>query len=275
MSEKFSVLLSVYKNENPKYLERAIESIYFDQTLKPNEIILVEDGPLTNDLYKVIETLKKKLKNILKIVKLEKNSGLGKALEIGISQCSNELIARMDSDDISNKKRFEKQVECFKKNKNLCIVGTNISEFIGDEKNIVSKRNVPEKDLEIREYLKKRCPFNHVSVMLKKSAVIEAGNYKEIFWNEDYYLWIRMYNSEQKFYNLQEELVNVRIGKEMYKRRGGVKYFKSEFELQNYMLKKNIIGKNQYLVNIFLRFTLQILLPSKIRGYIFKKFARN
>lgn len=274
MYEKFSVLISVYKNENPKYLERAIESIYFEQILKPNEIILVEDGPLTNKLYEVIETLKKKLKNILKIVKLEKNSGLGKALEIGITQCSNELIARMDSDDISNKKRFKKQIECFKKNKNLCIVGTNISEFIGDEKNIVSKRSVPEKDLEIRKYLKKRCPFNHVSVMLKKSAVIAAGSYKEMFWNEDYYLWIRMYSSEQKFYNIQEELVNVRIGKEMYRRRGGFKYFKSEFKLQNYMLEKNIIGRNQYLINIFLRFTIQVLLPSQVRGYIFKKFAR-
>lgn len=120
MYEKFSVLISVYKNENPKYLERAIESIYFEQILKPNEIILVEDGPLTNKLYEVIGTLKKKLKNILKIVKLEKNSGLGKALEIGITQCSNELIARMDSDDISNKKRFKKQIECFKKIK-ICV----------------------------------------------------------------------------------------------------------------------------------------------------------
>lgn len=156
----------------------------------------------------------------------------------------------------------------------MCIVGTNISEFIGDEKNIVSKRSVPEKDLEIRKYLKKRCPFNHVSVMLKKSAVIAAGSYKEMFWNEDYYLWIRMYSSEQKFYNIQEELVNVRIGKEMYRRRGGFKYFKSEFKLQNYMLEKNIIGRNQYLINIFLRFTIQVLLPSQVRGYIFKKFAR-
>lgn len=100
MKEKFSVLLSVYKNEKPEYLKSAIESIYFAQTLKPSEIILVEDGPLTVELYDVIRELKVKLENTLKIVKLEKNSGLGIALNKGIFECENELVARMDTDDI-------------------------------------------------------------------------------------------------------------------------------------------------------------------------------
>ena len=138
MNYNFSVLLSVYYKEKPEFLEKSIESIYFNQTLKPDEIVLVEDGPLTKELYSSIKKLKNKIGiNILKVVSLEKNMGLGNALRIGIKRCSNELIARMDTDDISYSNRFEKQVNFFKENPDTDVLGTFMTEFVGNSNNFI------------------------------------------------------------------------------------------------------------------------------------------
>ena len=273
--EKFSVLMSVYYKENPIYLKEAIESIYDKQILKPTEIVLVEDGKLTEELYQEINRQKKKLKDILKIVRLEKNSGLGKALNIGVLNCTNELIARMDSDDISCSERFLKQVECFKDNKNIDIVGSNISEFINNINNIVGVRTVYEKDIDIKKDMKKRCSLNHVTVMFKKSKILEVGNYLEWFYNEDYYLWLRLLKNNAVFENISESLVFVRVGMEMYERRGGVKYFKSEVNIQKYMLENKMITQIEYFRNIFIRFVIQILLPNRLRKFIYLKLLRS
>lgn len=273
--EKFSVLMSVYYKENPIYLKEAIESIYDKQILKPTEIVLVEDGKLTEELYQEIKRQKKKLKDILKIVRLEKNSGLGKALNIGVLNCTNELIARMDSDDISCSERFLKQVECFKDNKNIDIVGSNISEFINNINNIVGVRTVYEKDIDIKKDMKKRCSLNHVTVMFKKSKILEVGNYLEWFYNEDYYLWLRLLKNNAVFENISESLVFVRVGMEMYERRGGVKYFKSEVNIQKYMLENKMITQIEYFRNIFIRFVIQILLPNRLRKFIYLKLLRS
>lgn len=275
MDEKFSVLMSVYYKENPIYLKEAIESIYDKQILKPTEIVLVEDGKLTEELYQEINRQKEKLKNILKIVKLEKNSGLGKALNVGVLNCTNELIARMDSDDISSSERFLKQVECFKDNENIDIVGSNISEFINDINNIVGVRVVYENDIDIKKDMKKRCSLNHVTVMFRKSKILEVGNYLEWFCNEDYYLWLRLLKNNAIFKNISESLVFVRVGMEMYGRRGGMKYFKSEVGIQKYMLKNKIIIQIEYFRNISIRFLVQILLPNWLRKIIYLKILRN
>ncbi|MDR2556703.1 MAG: glycosyl transferase, partial [Bacteroidales bacterium] len=150
-----------------------------------------------------------------------------------------------------------------------------ISEFINTVDNIVGIRIVPLLDKDIKTYLKKRCPFNHVTVMMKKSDVIKSGNYLDWFWNEDYYLWIRMMLAGCKFKNLNDILVNVRVGNDMYRRRGGKKYFQSEIRLQKYMLDNHIIGVVTYCCNVFIRLIIQILLPNKIRGIIFQKLFRN
>lgn len=275
MDEKFSVLMSVYYKENPIYLKEAIESIYDKQILKPTEIVLVEDGKLTEELYQEINRQKEKLKNILKIVKLEKNSGLGKALNVGVLNCTNELIARMDSDDISSSERFLKQVECFRDNENIDIVGSNISEFINDINNIVGIRVVYENDIDIKKDMKKRCSLNHVTVMFRKSKILEVGNYLEWFCNEDYYLWLRLLKDNAIFKNISESLVFVRVGMEMYGRRGGIKYFKSEVGIQKYMLKNKIIIQIEYFRNISIRFLVQILLPNWLRKIIYLKILRN
>lgn len=272
--EKYSVLMSVYYKENPEYLTKAIESM-LNQTIKPNEFIIVKDGPLTKELDKVINQFAEKNKDVFNVISLKQNVGLGVALSEGVKKAKNELIARMDSDDISSYNRCEKQLKIFDKNNDLAVVGTNMTEFIGNETNIISKRVVPEKNEEIIKYLRKRCPLNHVTVMFKKSKILEVGNYLEMHYNEDYYLWVRLFLNGDKFYNIQDDLVNVRVGKEMYRRRGGYKYFISERKIQKYMLKNKVIGKGTYIDNVLKRFILQVLMPNWLRGFIFKKLARE
>ena len=155
------------------------------------------------------------------------------------------------------------------------IVGGQIEEFIDDVENIIGKREVPLSDDNIKTYMKKRCPMNQVTVMFKKKDIIKAGNYLDWYSNEDYYLWIRMALNNLKFQNIDDTLVYVRVGKEAYQRRGGKKYFLSEFRLQNYMLKKGIISVPRWIINVAERFVLQIVMPNKLRGIIFQKLARR
>ena len=272
--EKYSVLMSLYYKEKPEFLKQAIRSM-IDQTIKPDEIVIVYDGKLTPELYQTMDEFINKFPGLFTIIKNKKNMGLGLSLNRGLEVCRNEFIARMDTDDISLLDRCEKQLNLFKKNSNLDICSGYIDEFIGEPGNIVSTRCVPKNNEEIYEYIKKRCPINHVAAMFKKKSVINAGGYLDCFWNEDYYLWIRMYEKKAIFANIDNPLVLVRIGKEMYQRRGGKKYFKSEIFLQNYMLKKKIINYHTYILNIIKRFIVQILLPSKIRGIVFRKYARR
>ena len=272
--EKYSVLMSLYIKEKPEYLDTAIKSM-IDQTLKPDEIVIVKDGPITIELQNIIDKYIKEYPNLFNIVGYEENKGLGYALNFGLKHCKNELVARMDTDDISKLSRCEEQINLFKKYPEIDIIGGDISEFIDFENNIVSYRRVPKSDEEIKEYLKTRCPFNHMSVMFKKSSVVKSGGYIDLFWNEDYYLWIRMVEKKCKMANTGTILVNVRVGKDMYQRRGGKKYFESEKFLQDYMLNKRVINKKIYILNVLKRFIVQIILPNSIREWVFKNFARN
>lgn len=269
---KFSVAMCTYCKDNPVWLETAIESI-LNQTVAPSEVVLVVDGSVPQELNSVIEGYA--LNPIFKIIKLKENMGHGIARKIGLDNCSNELVAIMDSDDISAPQRFERQLALFESDDKLDIVGGNITEFIGESTNIVGKRIVPVVDTDIKEYLKFRCPMNLVTVMFKKSAVESVGGFIDWYCEEDYYLWVRMYLANMKFANTSEVLVNVRVGKDMYNRRGGIKYFKSEAKLQKYMLDNKIIGFGTYLSNVAKRLIVQVLMPNKIRGFIFKKFARE
>ena len=157
----------------------------------------------------------------------------------------------------------------------LSIVGGTISEFIDNPDNVVGLRVCPLTNVEIREYMKARCALNHVAVMFRKSEVLRVGNYQDWFWNEDYYLWIRMQLAGCKFANLLDILVNVRVGKDMYARRGGWKYFRSEEGIQRYMLKHKLIGLHRYLYNVIIRFILQVAMPNCVRGWVFRTFARK
>ncbi|WP_455268020.1 sugar transferase [Ruminococcus sp.] len=268
-NKKYSVLMSLYKKEKPEYLRLAIDSM-LNQTVPPDEIVMVEDGPLTDELYAVLDEYP-----MLHRVKNETNLGLGISLQKGLLATKNDVVARMDTDDIAVISRCEKQLEFLNNNPDISVVGGQIEEFIGSPDHIVAKRIVPLKDIELKEFNKKRCPFNHMTVMFKKKDIIEAGSYQDWFWNEDYYLWIRLALAGKKFANLPDVLVLVRTGEDMYQRRGGIKYFKSEAKLQKFMLDNNIINKPRYLINISERLVLQVLMPNKLRGWIFRTFARN
>lgn len=268
--EKYSVLMSLYAKEDPENFETALLSM-INQTVHPDEIVLVEDGPLTNELYKVVE----KYKSQLRIIVNKQNMGLGLALNKGLQSCKNELVARMDTDDIAELDRCEKQLFFFKTHPSITIVGGQIEEFIANPAEVIGKRVVPEIDSQLKLFMKKRCPFNHMTVMFKKSDVMRVGNYQDWYWNEDYYLWIRLALEGFQFANLPDTLVHARVGIDMYERRGGKKYYKSEIAIQKFMLKKGIIGFVTYLINCSKRLMIEIILPARIRGWIFKKFARE
>lgn len=268
----FSVLMSVYFKEKPEYLSKSLDSV-FEQTVKPTEVVLVEDGKLTEELDEVIALYEKKYKDILKVVKYEKNRGLGIALHDGLLECSNEIVFRMDTDDICLPTRFEKQLKVFNE-QNVDIVGSNITEFDETMENKTSERIVPETDEEIKKMAKKRNPMNHMTVAYKKSSVIAAGNYQDMMYFEDYYLWARMINNGCKFYNVQETLVNVRGGNDMIKRRGGKKYIKPIINFEKALLKLKIINRFQYMKNVTQRVGVS-LIPNSIRFMLYKKALRK
>jgi len=255
---KFSVLLSIYHKEKPDYFDRCMQSIWGEQTVKPNEIVIVEDGRLTEELYICLGEWEKKIGSSLKRIVLKENKGLGKALNIGVKQCSYEFVARMDTDDISYPYRFEKQIQVLR-NKDIDICSSWVNEFELDEHDITSCKKLPEHNLELIVYAKKRNPLNHPVVMYKKSIVQNAGGYKDMPGFEDYYLWVRMMKEGAKFYNIQEPLVNMRAGYGQIERRSGLKYAISELKFQKELLKLKFITLSEFIQNITIRFISRVL----------------
>jgi len=270
---KFSVSICVYNGDNADHFDAAMNSI-FNQTLMPDEVVLVVDGPVNDGINAVIEKYESQFES-LKVVRSPENVGHGNARRLGLENCSHELVALMDADDICEKDRFQKQIKVFEDNPKISIVGGQITEFIDNTNNVVGKRTVPVEDMQIKNYMQKRCPMNQVTVMFNKQDIEKVGGYIDWYCEEDYYLWIRMALADMKFYNLPDVLVNVRVGNEMYQRRGGIKYFKSEAQIQKLMLSKGLISVPRYLINVGQRFVLQVLMPNRLRGFIFKMFARE
>lgn len=269
----FSVLMSVYKNDNPLFFRQAIDSV-INQTAKPDEIVLVVDGPVSDELKATIDTLVHEIAE-LNVIWLQNNQGHAIARQTALMAARNEFVAVMDADDISIGNRFEKQLNIFEKYPDVTVVGGLINEFIAEPSNVIGTRIVPKQDMQIKKYMKSRCPMNLVTVMMRKSHLLEVGGYIDWYCEEDYYLWIRLALAEYKFYNIQENLVDVRVGSEMYQRRGGWRYFKSEAKLQHYMWKHEIICFIHYLYNVTIRFIVQVAMPNSLRGWVFRTFARR
>lgn len=268
----FSVAMCVYGGDNAEWFRSAVDSVIC-QTAAPSEIVLVVDGPVPEILDEQIRKYEKD--PMFHVVRLEQNVGHGNARRIGLENCKFDLVALMDADDLSLPNRFEEQLKRFAEEDGVAVVGSDIVEFEGTPENRLGQRTVPERDADIKKYMKKRCPMNQVTVMFRKDAVQKAGGYQDWFCDEDYYLWVRMALNGATFANTGTTLVNVRIGQDMYARRGGWKYFKSEAKLQKFMRKNGLIGFGRYFVNVTERFILQVLMPNRLRGWVFRKVARK
>lgn len=270
---KFSVCIAVYMGNEASHFREAVLSIYHQSTV-PDEIVVVQDGPVSPAVEGVLAELQASI-SILRIVRLEQNVGHAIARQKGMEAARNEWIAIMDSDDIAVPNRFELQLKAIDQHPEVSVVGGLIREFVENPAVPVGMRLVPQLDAEIKEYMKARCPMNFVTVMMRKSHVQAVGGFIDWYCEEDYYLWVRLALAGYRFYNLQDNLVNVRVGEEMYQRRGGLRYFKSEERLQRYMRKKHLISPFRYLYNVAIRFAVQVAMPNKVRGWVFKMFARN
>ena len=268
----FSVLLCLYYKERPDFLSQSLDSV-FNQTVLPNEVVLVEDGPLTDELYAVVEAYRSKYPQ-LRVVKLPCNGGLGKALNVGLQHCSYDLVARMDTDDIAYPDRFEKQLNVFRSDPKVDLCGAWIAEFEGEPSHVVSVRKVPEKHGEIYRYAKQRSPVNHPVVMFRKSAVLKAGGYLHFPLFEDYYLWARMLMNGACFYNLPESLLYFRFSPDMFRRRGGWRYAMTELRLQWLFYRISFIGIPLMLKNCAIRLAAR-LMPNQLRSTLYKRLIRS
>jgi glycosyltransferase involved in cell wall biosynthesis len=273
---KISVLMSVYAKDNHEHLKKAIDSVGLNQTLKPSQIVIVKDGPVSAKISKTIDDCRKTVPDInFTIVEKEHNQGLAAALNSGLMVCENEWIARMDADDISVNERFVKQVEYISVHPETSVLGTCIAEFEEDENLLIRKRVVPVEYLDICKMAKTRNPINHMSVMMKKDAVVKAGGYSENFGTlEDYKLWLDLILRGHKFHNLSECLVKVRIGNGFISRRSDKRSIDDWSKIQEYMVLHKFIGKKKAALN---NITMRIFthLPMEMKNIAYNYFLRK
>ena len=268
--KKFSVLMSVYYKEEPQFLDLALKSILIDQTLKPSEVVLVKDGKLTPGLDAVIERYKKNLN----IVELPKNQGLGKALQIGLEKCKYEIVARMDSDDISVDDRFERQIRYLESHPDVTAVGGFIGEFKSDVNEPLRLKKIPITYADILKYAKLRNPMNHVTVCFRKSDILKVGNYMPLQYLEDHYLWARLLAAGKKLENIPEILVCVRIGNGFTARRGSKTSIAGWKKLQKYLYEHKLINGCQRIRNI-LSLYVMVYMPGWCRSILYNCVLRS
>ena len=272
MERKYSVLMSLYHKESPNALIQSVDSM-LDQSILPDEIIIMKDGPLTDDLDKALT--KYEDNPIIKLISLKENVGLGKALNIGLEYCKNNIIVRMDTDDVSEPNRCQIQLSFLNDHKDISIVGTAVSEFVDHEDNIVALKEVLEKHDDIKKQIKFRNPMNHPTVMFRKKDILAVGSYQHWHLNEDYYLWLRLMKNGYKFANLNEPFVKMRITDDTYLRRGGYKYFVAQKKMQDYMLQEKMINVFEYIYNVSIRFVARVLLPNRVRKQLYLNLLRK
>lgn len=272
-SQQYSVLMSVYIKDRAEWLEQAVSSM-LKQTIPPSELVLVEDGAVSVDVSNLIEKLERELGDRLRIVQLDKNSGLGEALRRGALECRYERIARMDADDISVPDRIEKELDALYRH-NLDMVGSNVAEFIDSPDNPVAITSLPLNDVEILKYSKRRNPFRHPPILMKRSKVLEAGNYNGRYpFFEDWDLFSRMLAIGCRANNIQEPLVYMRVSSDFYHRRGGVRYLSYAGKFKLGKLKSNYFSLWDFIAS-FVPQAIVCLLPNKIRSLVYIKLLRG
>ncbi len=270
----FSILMPVYNKEKPAFFKSALESIYDSQTLKPDEIIILFDGKLTDDLYRVIDEFMLSKENVVKTVSFDEKVGLGAALREGCRHCHGEYIFRMDSDDVSVRDRFEKQLAYAKSHPELDAVGGIIAEFESDPNRCYRIRECPASLDGIRKMSRTRNPMNHVSVCIKRSSLDKCGGYEPLPQLEDYFLWLKMLNAGLKLGNMPDVLVKVRVGSGFIKRRGSKKLVSGWLKLQRYMIVNHMINIPKAVLNMayIIGFTV---FPTPFRRLVYDKIMRK
>ena len=268
----FSVLMSVYAKDRPTWVAQALDSV-LQNTLLPSEIVVVIDGPVSAALQNVLTDFVQK-SPLVRLLPLAENAGLGKALNKGLAACSYEWVARMDADDVSLPDRFAQQVAFLKQNPSIAVLGGWVQEADSRTLTPLSMRRVPETATDILKFLKTRCPFNRMSVMFKKSAVMAVGGYQPFYLLEDYFLWARLAAAKYPMANLPKILLHARVDENMYARRGGWKYFKSNCALSSELRKLDLISWPAHGLNMSVRFFVQVLLPNSWRRLFYRKVLR-
>lgn len=273
MLPEISVLMAVYNEEKPEYLSAALKSV-FEQTLRPREVVLVKDGPLGYDLEEVIGIWKKKERDLLKIVELKTNKGLARALNFGLRRCSCELIARMDTNDVSTSDRLECEVK-YLQDSGADVVGSYIEERDEKMDRVLHTRKVPLLHEDIVRYSALRNPVNHMTALFKKNAILSVGGYNtRLKKMQDYVLWVKLMKAGYKFANVPEPLVKVRTGEDFLARRGGFSYFRYDVTALVYLRRLGDIGFFSLATSLFARF-LTRMSPVLLRGLIYRRMRNG
>ena len=271
--EKYSVLMSLYIKEKTEYLKLAVMSM-LEQTVKPDEIIIVKDGQITKELQTSLDDFTAKYPETFNVVGYEENRGLGFALNYGLKCAKNELVARMDTDDIAKPDRCEKQLKVFEEHPELAVVGAYVDEFYHTPDEVASTRRVPTEYKDIYEYAKRRSAFNHPVVMYRKSAVLGVGGYGNLRRNQDVDLFGRMLFSGCKAANIGEALLWFRSNDALAKRRKSWENTKSYIDIIKKFWKMGYSTLGDYLI-VAAAQTGVFICPSKLQHWIYKKFLRK
>lgn len=272
---KYSVLMTVYIKEQPEHLKLALESIYDNQTRKPDEIVVVFDGELTEELYSTLDEFRAGKEDIVFYYPQAENKGSGEASRIGAEKCTGDYIFRMDSDDISLPDRFEKQIAYIEEHPEIDVLGGNIAEFneSPDEEN-KHLRILPQKHEELLQWSKRRNPINNMTVCIKRSSLEKSGGYQTLLLLEDYYLWVRMLANGCIFENLNDVLVYARVGNGMYSRRASKVRLESFKKLHSYMLENHLMNKREMAINGFI-YRAAYIVPPRVRQFVYENILRK
>lgn len=271
--EPYSVLMSVYAGENPVYFKTCVQSIV-DQTVLADEIIIVCDGSLTTELDRILDDFTNKYPKLFKLIRLPENVGIGVAANEGLKHCKNELIAKMDSNDIAVPNRCEIQLKYLSENRKVNVLGGFIEEFDGDTEKGFAVREVPLTNEGIRKYAKRRQPFNNVTVMYKKSAVVAVGGYNDLRRGEDYDLYVRLLKAGYYCENLSDILVKVRVEQNVHVKRHSFETFKGFVQTRWNTFRIGYSSFIDFLICFFVELFVFIC-PNRLQHFIYKKFLRK
>jgi len=267
--QSFSVLISVFLRDNHLLFDLALKSI-FRNSIQPNEVVLIVDGPITKEIESIISKYANEWPKLLKVYRLKNNMGLFFALNYGIKKINSYWVVRADSDDINHRNRFENLMRF--SSRGYDVIGSGINE-VDNEGNFLRKKSSPEKHKEICAFALRRNPINHMSVMFKKNIFMEVGGYPDLYFREDYGLWVKLIAHGAIFYNIQMELVDANIANGFLNRRGGIRYAFAEIKLQSLMSDLGLKSRFSAFFDGSLR-TFVFLLPSFLRGKIYMHLLR-